>query len=130
MKKVFLSALVLISGISSAADIEGIRSASPVSVKRVQTEKVGERGFPLTEVTVTATFGNKCEIPTADELVSIVTYTKDYSGLLISLGMESQRVCPQVYAPVTATIKIGQCARPNDGMFSKVSVNQVTTVTE
>jgi hypothetical protein len=124
MKKVFLSVLVLGSMVASAAEVEGIRSAAAVRVDSVKAELVGT-GFPVTEVSVQATFGNSCQVPRSEELVSIVNYSKNYDALVISLGDESRTICPAVYQPVTVTIKLGQFTRPNDGTFSKITVNQV-----
>jgi len=124
MKKVFLSVLVLMTTVASAQEIEGIRGAATVRVNSVKATLVGS-GFPTTEVTVRATFSNSCEVPHADELVAIVNYSKNYDVLDIALGDTSERMCPQVYRPVTVDIKVGSFTRPNDGKFSRVIVNQV-----
>ena len=122
MKKYLVAALLVVSSFSQAREITGIRQAGLVQVKSVQAEAIGH-GFPVTEVKVTAVFGNSCEVPSAEELVSIVNYSKNFDQLIISLGVESERVCPQYYAPETVTISVGQFTKPNDGLFSKITVN-------
>lgn len=124
MKKVILSVLVLVSAVSQAKPIEGIRSAQAVRVNSVQAVNVGS-GFPVTEVSVRATFSNACRVPKANELVSIVNYSKNFDELVIALGSESHRMCLADYRPVTVTISLGRFTKPNDGHFSEISVNQV-----
>ncbi len=141
MKKYLFSALVLVSSVASAGvirvgvpglpvipsvdSIRDVRQAGAVQIMSVQTQAVGEQGFPSTQVKAIAQFGNKCEVPTGDELVTVVTYSKNYDSLYIALGNTSERICPQVFAPVTMTIELGQFTRPNDGNFKSIAVNQV-----
>ena len=125
MKKLLVTALILVSTVGRANEIEGIRNVNAVRVNSVTATQVGEFGFPSTEVKVQATFGNSCQVPNSDELVSIVNYSKNFDQLIISLGNQSERMCPMVFMPVTVTINVGTFTRPNDGMFSKITVNQV-----
>ncbi len=125
MKKTILSALLFVSAVGQASQIEGIRSANAVSINSVQAVNVGEHGFPVTEVSVLATFSNRCQVPAANELVSIVNYSKSYENLNIALGSEKHRMCTMEYMPVTVTIKLGRFTKPNDGHFSSITVNNV-----
>lgn len=123
MKNLFAAGLVLASSLAFAGDIQVERNAQPVRVNSVQLEIVGEQGFPQTQVSVSATFSNKCRVPHSDELVQIVQHSKDFRTLNITLGEEGNRICPAIYQPTTVTIDLGTFTKPNDGLFSKVTVN-------
>lgn len=122
MKHTIFAILALVSAVSVADEVRVGRQAHPVRVNAAFLEIVGD-GFPSTEVRVTATFGNFCEVPLSDELVTITQYSKNFDNLNISLGIESERACPAVYQPVTATIFVGLFTRPNDGLFERITVN-------
>lgn len=120
MKNLFLASLIVVSNFAGAVEVG--RQAHPVRVDSVRTEIVGE-GFPSTRVLVTATFGNSCEVPRSNELVTIAQYSRNYDTLILALGQESHRVCPRVYKPVTVTLDLGTFTKPNDGLFRKITVN-------
>lgn len=122
MKNYLVTGLIFASTLSVANEIKVDRSAYAVRVNSVSTEIIGH-GFPSTQVKVSATFGNKCEVPHSEDLVKIVQYSKDFRNLVISLGDESNRICPAVFLPVTMTLDLGIYTKPNDGLFSKVIVN-------
>lgn len=97
-----------------------------VRVDSVTTETVGEHGFPSTIVKATGTFSNSCVAPDLEELVVIPQYTNNYRNLsLILVSTAGNRACPMIYKPVTVTFVLGPYTKPNDGLFSKVTVNGV-----
>ena len=128
MKNLFLASLMVISSFAMAEEmttgnaIKVGRQAHPVRVNSVQTEIVGH-GFPSTRVLVTATFGNSCQVPRSNELVTVAQYAHSYDDLVLTLAEEAHRVCPAVYMPVTVTLDLGTFTKPNDGLFHKITVN-------
>lgn len=101
------------------------KTASPVRVDSVITRSVGEHGFPQTQVSVRATFGNSCVVPFPDELVQITEGRDNFNTLNITLGSTDRRMCTMLFQPVTVTIDLGTHTKPNDGNFSKIVVNGV-----
>ena len=85
----------------------------------------GEHGFPSSHVYATATFGNKCAVPHADELLSTVQHGNNFNTLNIVVLNLSTRVCPLNYLPTPVVLDLGVHTKPNDGLFSKVLVNGV-----
>ena len=125
MKKGIVSMLLLVSVVSHANPIQVGRNAHAVRVNSVQAVNVGGAGFPVTEITIQATFSNRCQVPQPTELVSIVNYSKNFDNLVISLGTEAHRACTTEFKPVTVAINLGRFTKPNDGHFSTITVNQV-----
>ena len=127
MKKLFLASMMVVSAFAVADDsditLKVGRHANPVRIDSVSTEAVGEQGFPSTRVLVRATFGNKCTVPRANELVTIAQHTNHYENLVLTLGSEVRRMCPMHYMPVTVTIELGTYTKPNDGLFREITVN-------
>lgn len=129
MKNLFLASVMLVSTFAVADELSAERAikvgrqAQPVRVNSVLTQTVGEHGFPSTRVLVKATFGNSCEVPRPNELVTITQFSKNFDSLVLTLGEESLRACPAVYMPVTVTIDLGTFTKPNDGFFRKITVN-------
>lgn len=124
MKKLLLALPVIVSGLSFANEIKVENQIGFVRVDSVMLETVGQ-GFPSTEVRIRVTSSNDCEAPRAEEVVIIPSYSKDFRDLVLTVGNTSERICPQVYAPVTNTYHLGTYTKPNDGFFRRVIVNGV-----
>ena len=124
MKALILATLTLFSAVAYGDEIAPARQALKVNIDKVHVAVVGQ-GWPVTEVKVSATFGNACQVPLADELIQIIGYQDNYDTLNLTLAMESDRVCTLEYSPVTVTINLGSFTRPTDGLFSKIVVNDV-----
>lgn len=122
MKSMITAAAMLFSTAAAANDLSPANIAIPVQVNAVNATVTGD-GWPVANVSVTATFGNECQVPTADELVMIPSYQDEYDTLSLALGNLATRGCTAEYAPVTVTINLGTFTRPNDGLFGKILVN-------
>ena len=118
-----VSVLVPEKGDEVIVGIKVTREVQPIRVDSVVVRTVGGHGFPSQQVLVSSTFGNSCEVPTTKELVRLVKGSSNFQSLSITLASESQKICPAVYKPVTVTIDVGTFTKPNDGLFSKISVN-------
>ena len=127
MKAIVIAALSMITTAAFAVEITPAHRASPVDITGIETTVTGPWG--QTEVKVTATFGNDCFVPTADELVIMTRYADGFGTLDLSLGTISDRACPLNFSPVSVTINLGTYTRPNDGTFDKIIVNGVESVT-
>lgn len=103
------------------------KQAHQFKIDSVNVKMVGEHGFPSSHVFATATFGNSCTVPLPNELISMVQYSKNFDSLILSVGSISKRICPAVYMPETVTLDLGIYSRPNDGLFSLISVNGVAS---
>lgn len=125
MKSLIAAALLLTPAFAQAADLVPANKAHAVRINAVTATFEGEHGWPMTRVKATATFGNSCVVPKPSELTVISQYTDSYTSLALTLASSSNRACPAVYAPVTVTIDLGTYVKPNDGLFSTISVNGV-----
>jgi hypothetical protein len=122
MKALITAAALLFSGVAAAENLSPATIAIRVPVNAA-TVSISQGPWPVTSVSATATFGNACSVPTADELVLIPGYEDGFDTLTLTLGYYSERACTAEYAPVTVTIDLGTYTRPNDGLFQKVVVN-------
>lgn len=128
MKSLIFAVLATVAFAAPQALAEGELQPGHVARKiRIDTVQTTVEGapWPQTVVKVTATFGNACVVPHADELVLISDYQDNYDTLDLTVASISDRMCTMEYAPVTVTINLGAFVRPNDGLFETIKVNGI-----
>lgn len=129
MKNLILagSLLTLVAPLASGAETASLEVGAKGSVVKVEsatsyleTSRDGERHT----VYATATFGNKCHVPSQDELITASKYTTGKIDLTLG-ALHSQHACPEVYAPVTVTIKLLDTTLPYFNERGGYTVNGV-----
>lgn len=127
MKSLALALLGLMTFSAAPAFAEDLQPAHfAQKVRVVGVEATVEPGpWGATAVKITATFGNACAVPSANELILMTDYADNFGTLDLTVATISDRVCTMEYAPVIVTIDLGVFGRPNDGTFEAVKVNGV-----